>query len=148
SSVAYPRVNEALIAAGRGQFAEAEKLYRALLAEPSDDPTPTLQAQSGLAELLVKMNQPDRADAQFRAAIALVERTRSDLTRDEYKLSYLSSLILFYQRYVDFLVSRGKTEAALEVAESSRARLLDEKLHSASSKSHAVKASELRQLAR
>ncbi len=148
SSVSYPRVNEALIAAGRGDFTNAERLYQAILADPSDDPTPTLEAQSGLAELLVKMNQPDRADAQFRAAISLVERRRSDLTRDEYKLSYLSSLIHFYQRYVDFLVSRGKTEAALEAAESSRARLLDEKLHSANTKSRVVRATELKQLAR
>ena len=147
-SVSYPRVNEALIAAGRGQFAPAERLYRAILAEPSDDPTPVLEAESGLAELLVQLKQYDRADGQFRAAIALVEGRRSNLTRDEYKLSYLSSLIDFYQRYVDFLVSQGNSERALEVAESSRARVLDERLHSTESARRSITTAGLQQFAR
>jgi CHAT domain-containing protein len=124
----YPRVNEAHIAAGRKNFAEAEKLYRAILANPSDDPVPLLQAKAGLTNVLVKTGQISQADAQFRSGIDFVERRRAGLTRDEYKLSYLSSLIDFYQRYVDFLVDRGQPDRAAEVAESSRARLLDERL--------------------
>ena len=46
-------------------------------------------------------------------------------------LSYLSSLIDFYQRYVDFLVRNGEAEKAAAVAESGRARLLDERLNAA-----------------
>ena len=125
----YPVVNQADIASGRGNFARAEKLYRAILAAPSFDPVPLLSAESGLSDLLVKTGQMPQADAQFRSGIEALERRRASLRGDEYKLSYFSSLIDFYQRYVDFLVARGEAERALEVAESSRARILDERLN-------------------
>jgi CHAT domain-containing protein len=152
SSDFYPRVNQAGIMAGRNDLAGAEKLYRSLTEQPSDDPTPVITAESELAELFVKKHDVARADAQFQAALAMVERQRSLLTRDEYKLSYLSSLIQLYQRYVDFLFANGQHEKALEAAESSRARVLDEKLHTSTSRRSApardVKAAALQQLAR
>jgi CHAT domain-containing protein/Tfp pilus assembly protein PilF len=144
----YPLVKQADIAAARKNFALAEKLYRAVLVETSDDPIPKLDAESGLARLLITTGQFELADAQFRSGIDLVERRRAGLTRDEYKLSYLSSLIEFYQRYVDFLVTRGETAKALEVAESSRARLLDERLRPSAATRTAVTVPALEQLAR
>ena len=144
----YPRVNEAQIAAGRRDFSRAETLFRALLAESSDDLVPMLEAQSGLADVLVQTQHFDRAGAQFRAAIAIVERQRSGLTREEHRLSYLSSLIHFYQRYVDFLVARGQPEKALEIAESSRARVLEERFQSPDKTARNVDAAALQQLAR
>jgi CHAT domain-containing protein/Tfp pilus assembly protein PilF len=143
----YPRVNEARIAAGVGDNPRAEKLYRALLEEPSADPTPVLEAESGMAALLVQTNRPAEAEARFRSAIAKIESRRAGLTRDEFKLSYLESLIRFYHAYVDFLVTRDQTERALEIAETSRARLLDERVKSAAGRP-AVSAAALRKLAR
>jgi CHAT domain-containing protein/Flp pilus assembly protein TadD len=131
SSDFYPRVNQARIMAGRNDAAGAEKLFLSLIDQPSDDPTPVIDAESELAELLIKTGDTARADAQFRSALSLIERQRASLTREDYKLSYFSGLIRFYQDYVDFLVSSGQTAKALEVAESSRARVLDEKLHDA-----------------
>jgi CHAT domain-containing protein/Tfp pilus assembly protein PilF len=142
------RMNRARILAGRNDAAGAEKSYRALIDQPSDDPTPVIEAESELAELLVKKADTTRADAQFRSALAIIERQRSSLTRDEYKLSYLSSLIHFYQQYVDFLVASGQESKALEAAESSRARVLDEKLHSRGDSTRDVTAGALQQLAR
>ena len=144
----FPRVNEARIAAGRKNFALAEKLFRALVDEPSQDPTPVLQAQSGLAELLVETGQFDRADALFQSAIATMNRPRTSFTRDEYKLSYLSTKIRFYQAYVDFLVARGENAKALEIAESSRAHLLDEKVHNGAKPQSTVTATAFQRLAR
>ena len=46
----------------------------------------------------------------------------------EYRISYLSSLVQFYQDYVDFLVGQHRNADALRVAESSRARVLTEML--------------------
>ncbi len=145
------RENRARIMVGRKDMAGAETLYRGLVEERSGDPTALVDAESELAELLVKKNDAPRADAQFRSALALIERQRSSLARDEYKLSYFSGLIRFYQKYVDFLVGNGQQAKALEIAESSRARVLDEKLHSGeSNKSVArdVSAAGLQQLAR
>src|SRR5262249_37618980 len=120
--------HEAQIASARGDLDRAEKLFAAVLTRPSPDPTPVLEAETGLAEVFIKTGRADAADAEFRKAVALIERQRSQLIRDEYKLSYQASPIGMYQQYVDFLVTRGRAERALEVAESSRARLLDEKL--------------------
>lgn len=145
--VSFPKVNQAGIAAGRKNFAEAEKLYSEILADSSNDPVPVLQAESGLAKVLVQTGQTARADAQFRSGIDRVERRRAGLARDEYKLSYLSSLIDFYQRYVDFLVDRGQSDRAAEVAESSRARLLDERLNAARQSAPPLTVSAFRRLA-
>ena len=144
----YARLNRARIQAGRNDVTGAETLYRTLLENPSDDPTPMIETQSELAELLVKKGDAASADAQFRAALAMIERQRSSLARDEYKLSYLSSLIQFYQGYVDFLVASGRETKALEVAESSRALVLDEKLHNRGTSTRDVNAAALQQFAR
>jgi CHAT domain-containing protein len=143
----HARINRARIMAGRNDVTGAERAYRSLFEEQSANPTDMLDAESGLAELLVKKGDMPKADAQFRSALALIERQRASLARDEYKLSYFSGLIRFYQDYVDFLVANGQTAKALEVAESSRARVLDEKLHSGA-KTRDVNAAALQQIAR
>ena len=50
------------------------------------------------------------------------------LSRPDYKLTFFSRLIQFYQQYVDVLVASGADEQALQVADASRALLLSERL--------------------
>ena len=45
-------------------------------------------------------------------------------------MTYFARLIRFYGHYINFLIDRKQPERALEVAESSRARVLDERLES------------------
>ncbi len=144
----YPRVNEAHIAAGR-KDPRAEGLYRGLIAEYREgmNPVPMLEAEAGLAGILAEKGQFDKADAQFRAALANVENRRAALVSADNRMTYLAKLIRFYDRYIDFLVDRQQPERALEVAESSRARVLDERLESKPAHA-AVPASRMRELAR
>jgi len=144
----YIRVNLARIAAERNQFARAEEMFRSLANSVSEDPTPTLEAHEELAELYVRTGENQKADSRFRAAIASIEGRQAGLTKDEYKLSYLSSLVRFYRNYVDFLAERGDTVRALEVAESSRARILMERVRSRIATPHGLSASSLQALAR
>jgi CHAT domain-containing protein len=144
----YRRLHEAEIAAARKDLDRAEKLFDAVLTHPSQDPAPVLDAEAGLAAVLIKTNRPDAAGAEFRKSMALIERQRSQLLREDYQLSYLASMMTTYQRYVDFLVTRGRDEQALEVAESSRARLLDEKLHATAAGATPLNASKIEGLAR
>lgn len=144
----YPRVQEAIIAAGH-RDPRAEGLYRGLIAEYHEglDPVQMLEAQAGLAAWLSEKGEFDHADAQFREALVHLESRRSALARDDNRMTYLASLIRFYDRYIDFLIERKQPERALEVAESSRARVLDERLQSNSA--HAVvHAMQMRELAR
>jgi CHAT domain-containing protein/Flp pilus assembly protein TadD len=144
----YRRLTEAQIAAARHELDRAEKLFSALLTRPSQDPAAILGAETGLADVLMQLGRADAADAEFRKALALIERQRSQLIREEYKLSYLASLIETYQKYVDYLVTRNRIAQALEVAESSRARLLDEKLNAGGRAGRGASAPALEQLAR
>ena len=70
---------------------------------------------------------PDEASRHFEAALDTIEKTRSDLLKTDYKLTFLTRLILFYQSYVDALVDQGRIDRALEVSESSRGRVLAER---------------------
>ncbi|MBZ5726330.1 MAG: CHAT domain-containing protein [Acidobacteriia bacterium] len=123
----YHRVNLAGIAAGRKQFDHAEGLFQSVVDSPAEDPTPSLDAREGLADLYAQTGRLQEAEAHFRSAISAIEGRQAGLTKDDFKLSYLASLVRFYRSYVDFLVRRGETVKALEVVESSRARILRER---------------------
>jgi len=144
----YNQLNAAEIAAARMQFGRAEELFLATLNSTSEDPTPALQAQEDLAKLYVETAQPQKAEAQFQSAIAAIESRQAGLTKEDYKLSYLSSLVRFYRSYVDFLVQRGEIERALAVVESSRARILTERVSTSAKGQVSLSASQLQALAR
>jgi len=116
--------NAARIAAGRGHFKEAASLYRQALKIASEDPTTELEAHAGLAGLAVRNGQPREAEDEFQTAIAAIDRRGASLRKDDYKLSWRSSLIAFYGEYVDFLMADGQPLRALEISESSRSRVL------------------------
>ena len=129
----YPLLNAARLAASRRQFDKAGKQYRSIIALAQTqsgirDPLIVLDARSGLARMLVETGHFAEAETQWRLTLALVNSTRSELISDEHRLTYLSSLISLYQDYVDFLAGRGRNSEAMLVAESSRARLLSERL--------------------
>jgi len=121
---------QARILAAQGRVSEAERRYREVLASasPAEERSVIWTAHAGLADLYAATGQSSEADAEFRQALAVLEETRSRLSRDEWKLSFHAASIRLYQDYVDFLVSSRRAERALEVAESCRARVLVQKL--------------------
>jgi CHAT domain-containing protein len=125
---AYSLVNAARIAAGRKDYARSGEIFRSVIRSQPLDPRPLLDAHAGLAQVLAETHRDAQAEREFQAAIAVEEQRRAELPKDEHKLTYFSSLIECYQQYVDFLMARGRTGAALEAAESSRARVLADKL--------------------
>ncbi|MBV8819715.1 MAG: CHAT domain-containing protein [Acidobacteriaceae bacterium] len=126
-STAYTKVNAARILDGRGQVAGAERLYLEVASAPSGDIAPKLRAHAGLARMYVRLAEDAKADRQYQAALHTVQESTSGLRKDENKLTTLAMENEVHGEYIDFLMARGKTEAALEVAESSRARLLQER---------------------
>ncbi len=149
----WPVLNTARLAELKNQPAAAEDAYHAVIAGAEGagslrDPSIVIQARSGFARLLVNSGHARQAEAQWQKTLALINASRAGLQRDEHRLTYLSSMIRFYQDYVDFLAAQGRMEQALLVAESSRARLLAEKLQSARPVALAVTLPQLRALAR
>jgi CHAT domain-containing protein/Tfp pilus assembly protein PilF len=123
----YNTLTTAAIAAGRGQLDQATRLFEEALASPDAPPSVLWDAHFGLANVAIALKQPDRAVREFEATLDIVEQTRAGLLRTDYKLTYLTQLIAFYRAYVDVLVARGQSDRALEIADSSRGRVLAER---------------------
>lgn len=117
---------EGEIWAGRGDFAKAEALYRGVLASPDASRDLQWETRAALASLCGKTHRPAEAEEEFRQAFRIMEQSRSELQKTEHKISFFSSLVRFYDGYVDLLVEGGRTPEALELADRSRARLLRE----------------------
>ena len=143
----YNQLSAAEIAAARKQFGRAEEMFLQILGSASEDPSTALEARENLARLYIETGDPRKAEVQFRSAIADIAGRQTGLTKDDYKISYLSSLVRFYRSYVDFLVQRGEPGRALEVVESSRARILTERVAYARAQS-SFSTSQLQNLAR
>jgi CHAT domain-containing protein len=124
--VSYTLEHSAAIAAGRARFDDATRLYREVLASADAPPSVLWHAHHGLALIAVAQHQPARAAQEFEAALDVIEKTRSGLLRDDYKLAYLTELIDFYRVYVRVLDEQGNVDRALEIADSSRGRVLAE----------------------
>jgi CHAT domain-containing protein/Tfp pilus assembly protein PilF len=123
---AHYALNSAYIARGRRQLDVAEHLFEAL-AVRNAQPGVMWNAQAGLGDVAWLQGAPARSAGHYQAALDIIEQTRSELLKTDYKLSYLTQLISFYQGYVEALLRQGLTERALEVADSSRGRVLVER---------------------
>ncbi len=125
ASLVRNTLKDGQIAVGFGRFDEAERLFTETLGA-APPPDVVWEAQAGLARVALQEGHHDRAGRYFQAALETIENTRSDLLKSDYKLSFLSRLIRFYQAYADELVDQGQIARALEIADSSRARVLAE----------------------
>lgn len=111
-------------------YAQAEKLFHEVAEDPKADTAQKCEARARLARVYADMGQSATAEAEFRRSVAVVEAARKTVHAVGLRLSFLSSVIHFYDDYVDFLTSQHRTEDALRVAELSRARTLEEGLAS------------------
>ena len=126
-------VNSGRIETYNTNYSAAERILLQA-AESRVNISAALDAYSALARMYARIGKPGAARSQFDAAIALADETSGKLREDENKLSYLASLIDVNRKYVEFLMDRGDKSDALAAAESSRARLLRERLDLARSK--------------
>ncbi|PWT97837.1 MAG: hypothetical protein C5B51_30480 [Terriglobia bacterium] len=126
--LAMALVNQGRIETSKGNYETAEKTLRQVAESQSGDSSFALDAYSALADLDARQAKPDEVKRQFEAATALADRVRDRLREDENKITYLASLTNVHRKYVDFLMDRGDEEGAFAAAESSRARLLRERL--------------------
>ncbi|HXJ43239.1 MAG TPA: CHAT domain-containing protein, partial [Bryobacteraceae bacterium] len=125
-SQVYSIYNEGRIAVARGRLKEAEALFLEAEKARAEDPTVLLGVQRDLAELYRATGRPAKADAEFRAALAAIDQRDAKLVQPEHRFSSMASLIRFFHAYVEFLMDSHQPERALEIAESSRARVLNQ----------------------
>jgi CHAT domain-containing protein len=120
----------ARIAAGKREYADAEKLYLGVISSQAAQVPSKWEAQARMAKLLDEEGRTSAARTQYKEAISKIESARAARVREEQRFSFLSTSIEFYEDYIDFLVAHGRREEALNVAELSRARTLVEGLRS------------------
>ena len=124
----YLKLNEAATATGRGRLEEAVRLYREVISESMAVPYLQWNAHVRLASLFASQKQFGEANSEYELGLEVIEKVRSSLINDDSRLTYYNLQIQFFKDYVDLLVSEGREEQALQVAEYSRARILAEKL--------------------
>jgi CHAT domain-containing protein/Tfp pilus assembly protein PilF len=122
----YPRLVQGQVAAQQRDVATAETAFRQV-AQAEDTPVfLKWEAERSLARLYEDGGQPDSAEREYRTALSTFETARSGLQHEDSRLPFLSNASRIYDDYIHLLVSRGKTDEALQVADYSRARTLAE----------------------
>ncbi len=124
----YPRLVLGRVAAKRHDAASAEAAFREV--EQSLDAPVFLkwEAERSLAHLYEDGNQIEAAGREYRTALSTFEGARAELKRENSRLPFLSNATRIYDDYIQFLVKQNKSDEALQVAEYSRARTLNEGL--------------------
>jgi hypothetical protein len=119
------------VAEAQGDPGKAKRDYESVLEMVKGEPTVLFEARSRMAKLSASTGDWGNADRQYRTLLATLKEKRLKLASTEARISWLASLIRFYKDYVKFLWERGRHQEALEVAESSRARALSERVETA-----------------
>ena len=120
------------IYAERRNFGEAEKVFRALIADTQSGTALIWEAHARLATVLDDENNLSEAEREYQKAITTIEAARDSLSDEDFRLTFISGGFEFYDAYVNFLARHGRTGDALRAAELSRARTLTEGLVSVS----------------
>lgn len=127
--VVYPLLVEGRVAAQQHDNSAAETAFQQVVQSPDTPVFLKWEAERSLGRLYEDQNQPDSADREYRTALNTFEAARCGLhERVDSRLPFLSNAARIYEDYIHFLVARGKTNDALQVADYSRARTLAEGL--------------------
>jgi CHAT domain-containing protein len=131
SGVRQSQLVAARIAYEEQRYDDASRLLQGLIADPKAETALKWEAEARLAKVFDDEGKLAAAETEYRKAIGTIEEARASLTNDDFRLTFISGGIEFYDDYVDFLVAHGRAADALRVAELSRARTLTEGLASA-----------------
>jgi CHAT domain-containing protein/Tfp pilus assembly protein PilF len=127
--VVYPLLVKGRIAARQQDATAAQAAFQQVEASADTPVFLKWEAERSLARLYEDENRPDSADGEYRTALSTFEAARCDIhQRVDSRLPFLSNAAQIYEDYIHFLVERGRTNDALQVADYSRARTLAEGL--------------------
>ncbi len=126
--VLYPMLVKGHVAAREHRTQEAEKIYREIEKDPKSHVFLKWESEHSLAQLYEDEKKPELASHEYRAALSTFETARSSLKHEESSLPFPANASGIYDDYLHLLVSTGKTQEALRVAEYGRGRNLAEGL--------------------
>jgi CHAT domain-containing protein len=125
---AYVRLVQGRIAAREHDAVTAQNALEEVVDSKDSPVFLKWEAQRALARLYEDEHQNEGANREYRAALSTFEAARSELKHENTRLPFLTNATHIYDDYIHFLISRGKSDEALQVAEYSRARTLNEGL--------------------
>ena len=116
------------LAVARGQYAKAEEYLNSVRNDSSSLMTTRLNADYELAVLYELQHNTDRAERMFQTTLAAYDAARAQLKSEESQLPFGTNAAQIYDSYIHLLVQQGRPDAALAVADESRARTLERAL--------------------
>jgi len=116
------------IAANKKKYRDAEKAFQKIIRDPGVETPMRWEAQASLAQVHAAMNNTVLAEREFGESVKTISKAWNDLQREEFRLSFLSNAIRFYDAYVNFLIEQKRPLDALKVADRSRAQTLEQGL--------------------
>ena len=119
----------ARIAAARRQWPYAEEHFRIVDKDPASQTSMRMDAEHQLAMLYEVESYPSEADGMYRTALSTFRSARDQLKDVDSRLPFLANAARIYDDYVHFLIDRGRSDQALEVADESRAQTLEQGLN-------------------
>lgn len=120
----YTQLLTAHLAARARDLSKAGQSYSAIISDHQSPTSLRWEAQAGLAEVHAAGGKTLAAEQEFGEAISTIAKAQRELQHEEFRLSFLSSAIRFYNAYVDFLIAQHRPSDALAIAERSRAQTL------------------------
>jgi CHAT domain-containing protein/Flp pilus assembly protein TadD len=118
------------IASSQSHFLQAESAFLALIRDPNVETDIKWEAHARLAQVFASEHSFGKASSEFSDAIRTIQDARRAIARDDFRMSFLSTAIEFYDSYVSFLIERQRPLEALRIADLSRAQTLEEGLAS------------------
>jgi len=130
----YTRLISAQLAAKTADYANAETIFTKIKDDPGSPIYIHWEALSGLAQTHAAQEKNVLAEREFQDAIVTISGAQDSIDKEEFRLSFLSIAIQFYDQYINFLLGLHRPLDALKVADLSRAQTLEHGLSSSATK--------------
>jgi len=134
----YSLLDQGSLEQARGRYKESEPLFRRVIDDKASTAPQKWEAQERLAETYGFENQAGAAERVYRQALQTIAKARSSLSAEELRLSFLSTPIEVYDSYIEFLLKHSHARQALQIAELSRARTLEDGLGGGTRRSSSI----------
>jgi CHAT domain-containing protein len=111
-------------AAMRGDTSRAEQLLQEVENSPQSQTSMKWASEDSIARLYESQGRTLQAKNAYESALKIFEAARAELYHAGLQIPFLANATRIYDDYIHFLVTQGKTDQALVVADQSRARTL------------------------
>lgn len=116
------------IAAAEKEYKEAGRTFQTIIGDRAVQTALRWEAEASLAQVHAAQGNAALAAREFGESIRTITRARDGIQNEEFRLSFLSSAIRFYDAYVNFLIEQKRRLDALKIADKSRAQTLEQGL--------------------